>query len=379
MLSRAGVEVILGSAEPVPLLDADGRLLGARAGDRTLLAKQVIDGQADGRFAAAAGAPFTLGWESLGVKQRMADTLVFALHGVDWPALTRAVQARGAAYAEVRDNVVWGPFGGYPAAYVPSRSGLRLRGLNLGRESDGTVLVNALLLFGDDPLDPASRADARRRAAAEVPSVVRYLAAGIPGLRERPPERGGSEAVRPGVAPPRGAVRVARRRRAGQPRHRPGRGGGRLPARRPEPHRARQRLRLRHARGVRGAVVHERAALARAAVGGGQDGRVRPHRVRQRPRGAVRDGPGRGRRGGRRPRGRARPRSLEAGGRPCPGAGGARHAARPRRLPPHGASRAPRSDRSRARTTTPTGSCSAAAWPSAATTTILTSPGPLPS
>jgi hypothetical protein len=182
MLSRAGVEVILGSAEPVPLLDADGRLLGARAGDRTLLAKQVIDGQADGRFAAAAGAPFTLGWESLGVKQRMADTLVFALHGVDWAALTRAVQARGASYAEVRDNVVWGPFGGYPAAYVPSRSGLRLRGLNLGRESDGTVLVNALLLFGDDPLDPASRADARRRAAAEVPSVVRYLAAGIPGF-----------------------------------------------------------------------------------------------------------------------------------------------------------------------------------------------------
>jgi len=182
MLSQAGVEVIRGAAEPVPLLDADGRLLGARAGVRTLLAKQVIDGQADGRFAAAAGAPFTLGWASLGVQQRMADTLVFALKGVDWGALTRAVGARGGAYAEVRDNVVWGPFGGYPAAYRPQRSGLRMRGLNLGKESDGTVLVNALLVYGVDPLDASSRAAGRQRAADEAPSVVRYLAAGIPGF-----------------------------------------------------------------------------------------------------------------------------------------------------------------------------------------------------
>lgn len=182
MLAQAGVEVIRDAARPVPLLDADGRLLGARAGARTVLARQVVDGQADGGFAAAAGARFTVGWASLGVQQRMADTLVFALQGVDWQALTRAVEARGSGYAEVRDNVVWGPFGGYPAAYRPERNGLRMRGLNLGRESDGTVLVNALLVYGADPLDAASRDAARQRAADEVPSVVRYLAAGIPGF-----------------------------------------------------------------------------------------------------------------------------------------------------------------------------------------------------
>ncbi len=182
MLAQAGVQVIKGVSTPVPLLDANGRLLGARAGDRTVLAKQVIDGQAEGQFAAAAGAPFTVGWASIGVHERMADTLVFGVRGVDWQALTQAVQARGAAYAHVRDNVVWGPFGGYPAAYHPTRPGLRLRGLNLGLESDGTVLVNALLVYGANPLDPASRAAARQRAAAEVPSVVRYLAAGIPGF-----------------------------------------------------------------------------------------------------------------------------------------------------------------------------------------------------
>ncbi len=182
MLSRAGVKTIRGSPTPVPLLDANGRVLGARAGDRTILAKQVIDGERDARFAAAAGAPFSVGWSSLGVNQHMAASLIFALKGVDWGELTAAVRARGDAYAHVRDNVVWGSFGGYPARYVPSGPGLRLRGLNLGRESDGTVLVNALLVYDTDPLDAGSLQRAHARAAAEVPAVARYLAAGIPGF-----------------------------------------------------------------------------------------------------------------------------------------------------------------------------------------------------
>ncbi len=183
MLANAGVQVIRGAPTPVPLLNANGRLLGARAGDRTILARQVIDGQANAQFAAAAGAPFTVGWASIGVHERMADTLIFGLRGVNWQALSQAVKERGGSYAHVRDNVVWGPFGGYPAAYRPTRPGLRMRGLNLGRESDGTVLVNALLVYGANPLDPASLAAARARAAAEVPAIVRYLDAGVPGFQ----------------------------------------------------------------------------------------------------------------------------------------------------------------------------------------------------
>lgn len=200
MLSEAGVTVVRGVPTPVPLLDADGRLLGARAGDVTVLARQVIDGEGDGGFAAAAGAPFSFGWSSLGVDQRMADTLVFAVDGVDWRALTAAVRGRGPAYAHVRDNVVWGPFGGYPAAYRPAHPDLRMRGLNLGLESDGTVLVNALLIYGADPRDPASLAAARQRAAAEVPALVRYLARGIPGF----------EHARPGGVAPEPYVRESR-------------------------------------------------------------------------------------------------------------------------------------------------------------------------
>src|SRR5690606_23552498 len=89
---------------------------------------------------------------------------------------------RGRAYAVAKDTVVWGHFGGVPAAYLPERSGLRLRGLNLGRQADGDVLVNALLIYGIDPLDPTSRAEGRARALAEAPLIVDYLAEHIPGF-----------------------------------------------------------------------------------------------------------------------------------------------------------------------------------------------------
>jgi hypothetical protein len=133
-------------------------------------------------FAAAAGAPHTVGFESLGLHERMVDTLVFRIDGVDWAALRGAIIERGRSYASIDDRVAWGHFGGYPANYQPLDPGLRLRGLNLGLQDDGSVLVNALLIHGVDPFDPASRAEGRARAEREAPRVVEYLAREIPGF-----------------------------------------------------------------------------------------------------------------------------------------------------------------------------------------------------
>src|SRR5690606_30763174 len=111
-----------------------------------------------------------------------ADTLVLNVSGVDWQALTTGVRARGRSYAIAKEWVVWGHFGGVPAAYQPTQPGMRLRGLNLGRQPDGTVLINALLLYGLDPLDPASLADGRSRALVEGEHIVAYLAQHVPGF-----------------------------------------------------------------------------------------------------------------------------------------------------------------------------------------------------
>ena len=180
LLDAAGVEVQLGTTPLTPIVRA-GRVVGVHTGNRAFLAAQTVDATADGDLAAAAGVPHTLGFASLGVDGRMADTLMFRLDGVDWAALRRGVRARGADYARVNENAAWGRFGGIPGAYRAEGPGLRLRGLNLGRQEDGSVWVNALLVYGVDPLSPASVADGLRRARLEAPRISRYLRA-LPGF-----------------------------------------------------------------------------------------------------------------------------------------------------------------------------------------------------
>lgn len=187
LLTAAGVRVVRSVTEARPVVEAPGVISGISftAGDSrrfVALAAHVIDGSADADLAAAAGAGFDVGWRAFGVNIRQADTLVLQVAGVDWDALTAGVRARGRDYAVAKEDVVWGHFGGVPAAYEPGQPGLRLRGLNLGRQRDGTVLVNALLIYGLDPLDPASKAAGRERAMAEGPRIVEYLSRHIPGF-----------------------------------------------------------------------------------------------------------------------------------------------------------------------------------------------------
>ncbi len=185
LLIAAGVEVHLGSSNIVPLMNGN-KVIGLQAsetmGHKTFYAKHFIDGTADMDFATTAGASSTFGFSGIGFGARMVDTLVFRIDGVDWPALQRGVRAKGKGYATVDSHVAWGHFGGYPAKYEALEEGIRLRGLNLGQQNDGTVLVNALLIYGINPYDPASIADGFARAQREAPRIIDYLKAELPGF-----------------------------------------------------------------------------------------------------------------------------------------------------------------------------------------------------
>lgn len=181
LLEEAGVEVRLAAEALTPVLQ-DGVVLGVNSGGIAYAAQQVIDGTADMDFAADAGAGYSVGFASIGLNERMVDTLVFRIDGVDWRALRQGIKDRGRSYASIDDRVAWGHFAGYPASYQPLEPGLRLRGLNLGLQDDGSVLVNALLIHDIDPFDPNSRAEGRARAEREAPRVIEYLAREVPGF-----------------------------------------------------------------------------------------------------------------------------------------------------------------------------------------------------
>lgn len=181
LLSTAGVTVRLAQPSLEPWFE-EGRLRGVIAAGEPLTALQVIDGTGDAEFATAAGVRSSWGYRDLGLDARMADTLVLRIEGVWWSALQLGAALRGRDYAYVDAHVAYGAFGGFPAAYQATEPGLRLRGLNLGRDGDGSVWMNALLIYGIDPLDPESRAEGRARALREAERIIAYLAEDVPGF-----------------------------------------------------------------------------------------------------------------------------------------------------------------------------------------------------
>ncbi|WP_213581864.1 FAD-dependent oxidoreductase [Paenibacillus sp. J2TS4] len=141
-------------------------------------AKAVIDATQDGDFAAAAGVPFTLGREDLGdMKSQMAVTLVFRLDNVDnevWKQVRQRLSNDNNPNTGATEMSAWGydEMQKYPAV---NKERLKMRGLNIGRQNDGTILINALQIFGVDPFDPESRAEAFEIAKEEIPHVVKYM------------------------------------------------------------------------------------------------------------------------------------------------------------------------------------------------------------
>ncbi|TMJ08180.1 MAG: FAD-dependent oxidoreductase [Bacillati bacterium ANGP1] len=152
---------------------------------QTLCAKRIIDATDDADIAAMAGVPYLLGRQGSGIdRAMMAATLVFELDGVNWREVVGYVTSRPGPRS-LRGGIYHGNAWGYSdimRGYRPIMSGTGIYDLNLGRQNDGTVLVNGLLIYGVDGTDPGSVDDGVERARAELPVLLAYLRARAPGF-----------------------------------------------------------------------------------------------------------------------------------------------------------------------------------------------------
>ena len=172
-----------------PLLEGD-RVIGAefedRGFDRPLIvqAKVTIDATDDADFATAAGVPHVLGRDGPdGQRWMQPATLIFRLSGIGWDELTAAIMAR-----RNDDRVLWGVNGkaawGFWEAmrsYKPTQPDAGVLGLNLALQRDGSVLVNTLQIFRVDGTAPASLAEGLAKAKRELPQLVQFMRATVPG------------------------------------------------------------------------------------------------------------------------------------------------------------------------------------------------------
>lgn len=141
-------------------------------------AKAVIDATQDADIAAAAGVPFTIGRADLGdEKSRMAVTLVFRLDNITpdvWKQVQKRLKEDGDPNTDANELSAWGY--GEMQKYPPNnKERVKMRGLNIGRQNDNTILINALQIFGIDGLDPKSRAEAFEIGQKELPYVLDHM------------------------------------------------------------------------------------------------------------------------------------------------------------------------------------------------------------
>ncbi len=161
--------------------------------EKDYYAARLIDATPDADLAAAAGVPYTVGAEDYGEPEKtMGVTLVFRVKGVNWfkvfiynnwmRLLSKLKSGWGDPYAGANWKVAWG-YGEKALKYRARDPLIHFRGPNLARQKGGTVLVNALLLFGVDSLDPLARKEAIARGREEIPHILEFMRQEFPGFK----------------------------------------------------------------------------------------------------------------------------------------------------------------------------------------------------
>ncbi len=186
--AEPGITLMLKTEVVQPLLEGS-RLVGTevRTPDgrvMTIRATATIDATDDGDLAAAAGVPFTFGREESGIDRRtMPATLMFRLAEVDWKTVVRVAYAfrKGRQPSGAYRGYAWG-FSQFMRDYVPEDPTLSAHDLNIGRMTDGSVLINSLQIHDVDGTNRESRSSSYERATREMPRLVEYLRANVPGF-----------------------------------------------------------------------------------------------------------------------------------------------------------------------------------------------------
>jgi len=120
----------------------------------------------------------------------MGVTLIFELSGVNWTSVFLHLNSQRFTdkYAGIPSNVgattrvAWG-YEDEGFSYVSNDPMVRFRGPNIARQRQGTVLLNALIIFNVNPLDQDSYQDAIDRAKAELAYIVPFTRESFAGFR----------------------------------------------------------------------------------------------------------------------------------------------------------------------------------------------------
>lgn len=151
--------------------------------EKEILGLRLIDSTTDADLAAKAGVPYTIGGEDYGEEGLlMGVTLVFEVSGVNWDRVVQYLKHEDDdPHSGAGQVAAWG-YGKEAMEYKPRDPQMRYRGPNIARQKNGNVLINALLIFGVDGLDPQSKAQGIARGKQEIPHIIEFMKKKFPGF-----------------------------------------------------------------------------------------------------------------------------------------------------------------------------------------------------
>jgi hypothetical protein len=154
----------------------------AKIDGKKYIAKRYIDCTQDADIAVMAGVPHTIGWEDINEKNRsMSATLVIKIGNVDWDKISRTLINDNDDSTGCTSDSAWG-FGNITKRYVPRQTHIRLKALNIGRQDDGSVLINSLQVLNVNMLDPIAKQKGYDKCKEEAKIVAKFLKENVPGF-----------------------------------------------------------------------------------------------------------------------------------------------------------------------------------------------------
>lgn len=186
ILSKYPIRTIYNAKDIKPVI-RNNKIIGvsykSNDEDKKQYCNFIIDGSSEAAFSRKLGVSYKKGRSEFGRPNVCAAaTLIFSVENVDWAQVTSFLANDHDRHTGSKGNAAWGFNTMYQCP--TSNEKLQMRGLNLSRQNDGSVVINALLIFGVDPTQKDSKDEAYLLAKTELPSIVDYLSEHCKGFEK---------------------------------------------------------------------------------------------------------------------------------------------------------------------------------------------------
>ena len=146
----------------------------------------IFDGSYEAEYTRKMGAEYRTGRSEFGLPDEYAAAgVMFSVENTNWKEISKALKNDDDPHTGVTGNAAWGFAEMYN--YQPKNDLLKMRGLNISRQDDGSIVLNALLAFKVDPLNKDSYNNIIELAKEEVPHIVEYMKEHLPGFENATP------------------------------------------------------------------------------------------------------------------------------------------------------------------------------------------------